>query len=290
LNEAEIAKGRAEINRERVQMLRDVFSAEADPVYQAANERQQRKLDFLPPEKAEQVMALLRKATDERLPLTMLDARGPAGDEKLKEMDAALHKELATVLTPAELEDYDLRNSQVANALRFQLSAFDATEDEFRTLFRIQSAYADRLGVVSGAMTPEQVQARNAVQQQLNADIKAALGDQRYVEYRRASDYNYQQAYKLVARLALPPATTNQVWDVQQDIQKRAASLDRALSPEVRTQQLAALAGEAQSRVTSLLGEAGFAAYQDHGGQWLRFLQPRPATTNAPGVMIQTRQ
>jgi hypothetical protein len=170
------------------------------------------------------------------------------------------------------LEDYDLRTSRVASALRFQLSGFDASEQEFRTLYRIQSAYADRLAL-SGAPTPGQLQARSATQQQLNNDIKAALGDQRYEEYRRSGDYNYREAYKLVARLALPPTTTNQVWDIQQDIQKRAASIDRNLTPEARGQQLAALAGEAQSRVTSLLGEAGFAAYQEHGGQWLRPLQ-----------------
>jgi hypothetical protein len=290
LNEAEISTGRAAINKERVQMLRDVFSAEADPNYVALNEQRRRGLDFLPSEKAEQVMALLRKFDDQSLPLTMLASRGQAQNEKLYEIDAALHKELAMVLTPAELEDYDLRNSRVATSLRFQLSAFDTTEEEFRTLFRLQSAYADRLTPIFGPLTPEQMQARTAVQQQLNNDIKAAFGDQRYEEYRRASDFNYQQAYKLVARLGLPTATTNQVWDVQQDIQKRAASVDRNLAPEVRTQQLNALASEAQLRVTSLLGEAGFAAYQDHGGQWLRLLQPRPAPPNAPVIPIRPRQ
>jgi hypothetical protein len=290
LNEAEIAKGRAEINRERTQMMQEVFSAETDPNYQAMYEWRQRSLDFLPPDKAEQVMALLRKYDTESRPVTMLASRSQAENEKLGEIAAALRQDLAMVLTPAELEDYDLRNSRVANALRSQLSVFDPTEQEFRTLYRLQSAYADRLGTFFGQPTADQIQARTEAQRQLDAEIKITLGDQRYEEYRRASDYSYREAYKVVARLGLPPATTNQVWEIQQDIQKRAGSLDRGLSTDERAQQMAALAGEAQTRVTQLLGDAGFQAYREHGGQWMQILQPRPATTGTPGVPVRVQR
>jgi len=194
------------------------------------------------------------------------------------------------VLTPAELEDYDLRNSPVASALRFQLSVFDPTEQEFRTLYRLQNAYADRVRPFFGQPTADQMQGRPEAQRQLDAEIKTTLGAQRYEEYRRASDYNYREAYKVVARLGLPPTTTNQVWEIQQDIQKRAGSLDRDLSAEEHAQQVAALAGEAQTRVTQLLGDAGFQAYREHGGQWMQIRQPRPATNGGPGVPVRVRR
>ena len=119
---------------------------------------------------------------------------------------------------------------------------------------------------------------RSTAQRQLTEDIKTTLGEQRYAEYQRSTDGNYQQTARLVARLELPPETANQVYTVQQDMQQRVRTLqmDRNLAPADRNTQLAALATEAQAKITATLGPRGYDAYKQYGGSWLQQLQPRP--------------
>lgn len=214
----------------------------------------------------------------------------PADREKLTALDAAQRAEIAATLTPQELEDYDLRTSNTARNLRSNLATLDITEHEFRTIFQLQQAFDNQFNLSNGLLPPDGMQARDLAQKDLNDQLKAALGDDRYEEYQRAMSYNYQQTTALVARLALPPETANQVWDVQKDIQQRLAVLrGQPLSAAQRTQQIAVLNDEATSKITAALGERGFSAYRQYGGSWMQSLQPpRPAPVGStPGAVRQ---
>ncbi len=206
---------------------------------------------------------------------------------KLRELTKAEHDEIAKTLTPQELEEYDLRTSSTASQLRYQLTAFNPTEQEFRTLFELQNQYSDQLGPMYSIPSQDEMKARADVQKQLNEQIVAALGPDRGADYTRAQDYNYRQTSQLVTRLDLPPETANDIYSLQKDIQQRANAvrMDRTLSPDVRTQQLAALADETKAKVTASLGETGFEAYKQYGGSWMQALQPpvRPAS-GTPGA------
>jgi len=274
-----------QLGREHEKLLRDLLGDQdaADPMAEAY---QQRRLEGVPPEKANQVRELLRDYDGKRADI--FAAGIYQGDRnKLTELEKAQHAALAQVLTPAELVEYDLRTSNTANQLRFELSAFDPTEAEFRELFQLKESFGDRLGPMSGPPTREQMLARNEAQKQLTEQIKATLGPVRAEEYVRALDGNYRQTSQLVARLELPPETTNQVWTVQKDIQERTQALnkDRSLTAEQRAGQLAALADEAKTRISATLGDRGFEAYQQYGGRWLQSLKPRPTSGNAVPVV-----
>ncbi|HWA08716.1 MAG TPA: hypothetical protein VG838_04530 [Opitutaceae bacterium] len=240
----------------------------------------QRRLPNLSADKISQLVALQDDYADQRN--NIYSAQGvtpslsPADREKLAALDKAQHADIAALLTPQELEDYDLRTSNTASQLRNNLVAFDATEQEFRTLFQLQQAFNDRVGPLNGPMSQDEMKARAEGQKQLNDDIKAALGDDRYAEYQRATDYSYRQTSQLVTRLQLPPEATNQVYAVQQDIQQRVGALrsDRSLTAADRSQQLAALNEETKTRVSAVLGDAGFEAYKQYGGTWMQTLQP----------------
>ena len=205
----------------------------------------------------------------------------PAEQQKLATLDKAMHVDFAGVLTPDELTNYDLRSSNTATQLRYNLSAFDATEQEYRTLFQLQQSFDEKFGRMYTQPSQDEMKARNAAQQQLTSDIKAALGDARYADYQRSQDYNYRQTAQLVARLELPPETANQVYAVQQDTQQRARSIqmDSTLPGDTRLQQLSALADEAKAKVATVLGPRGAEAYSANGGSWLQNLAPRPAIT-----------
>ncbi len=274
-----------QLGREHGKLLHDLLGDDADdPMVQVY---QQRRFDNLPPDKANQVRQILRDFDGKRSDILSAGTY-LANREKLAGLEKAQHDVLAQTLTPAELVEYDLRNSNTANQLRYELTAFDTTEAEFRQIYQLKEAFSDRLGMMYGPSSPEQSRARAEAQKQLTEQIKAALGPVRGEEYVRATDSNYRQASQLVARLELPPETTNQIWSVQKDIQQRtqAINTDRSLPADQRAQQLAALADEAKTKITATLGEHGFQAYKQYGGQWMQMLKPREMPTGTTPGMI----
>jgi hypothetical protein len=261
-----------ELQREQEKALQELLGSEAKPDDAAVGLLRRRFPDW--PDDKIAAIELAQKAHQER----MRAIRGPAEQFAAEKI---AHEEVAALLTKEELDNYELRTSRDANTLRSRLAAFDATEQEFRTLFALQRAYDANYSplLARGNTTPEAMRERRDAQVQLNEQIRSTLGDERFAAYQRSADASYQQTSRLVARLELPPVAADQLYAVQQDVQQRATTLrtDRTLTPEDRNAQLAALAAEAETKATTTLGSRGFEAYKQYGGSWLQNLQPRPA-------------
>jgi hypothetical protein len=285
---AEIAR----VGREHAKILRDLLGEDAEDPLAALY--QNRRLEGVPPDKVAGVKRILQDYDDMRAELRSVGTLTPAERDKLAAIDKAQRADLAQLLTPAELLEYGVRSGPIADMLRWELSAFAPSEAEFRTLYQLRAAFQEQMGNAYGPLPPEQQRQRREAQNQLNEQIKAALGPERAAAYERAQDYNYQQTSRLVARLNLPAEATNQVWSVQQDIQKQRQALmaNRALPAEERTQLIATLAEEANTRISATLGPRGLEAYKQYGGQWLQQLQPGSSagvttTTTAPVVIFR---
>lgn len=207
----------------------------------------------------------------------------PEDREKLAYLEKEKLADIAKTLTPQEFEEFQLRSSPTAQQLRSQLTTFNASEPEFRALFKATAAIDEKYGFVNGVIrNPSDYQSRQA---ELLAQAKAVLSPERFADYKLATDPQSQQVSRLVARLELPPATTQQVVSLQQDFQNRQRALmtNRALTPADRTAQQAALLQEATAKLTTTLTPRGLEAYKQNGGYWLESLKPRPAPT-APGT------
>ena len=209
-----------------------------------------------------------------------VDANGvmlPEDREKLALLEKEMRADVAQILTPQELEEYDLRSSRTANQLRSQLTILNPTEQEYRALVKLQLDFDRRQSAASGTPSVSSL----ASGQQLQAQIQAALGPERYAAYQQATDPGSQQLNRLVLRLDLPISAAQQVTNVQKDVQQRATTLVQQadLAPDQRSAQLAALAAEATKKISSALGgQRGFDAYKQYGGAWLQSLGSRPAT------------
>ena len=205
----------------------------------------------------------------------------PEDREKLIFLEKEKRADLAGLLTPEELQTYELRSSQTANNLRWQLSAFAPNEQEFRSIFALQRDFELQFPDRSSNNSDEAAQkARSDAQTALDAQIKASLGEARYTDYQRAKDGNYQQVARLAERLALPKENAVAVYDLSKEVQKRINDIrnDKNLNNDTRNQALASLADEATAKVTaSLGGDRGFEAYKENGGWWLNNIAPRPA-------------
>ncbi|MEO5958740.1 MAG: hypothetical protein ABIR80_06465, partial [Opitutaceae bacterium] len=278
-----------ELNRERQKILKDLFGSDLsadDPISAISAERQ---FAGVPAAKRDQIRQIMQDFSDQQQaiydkargsggPLTLL-----ADDQaKVTQLQSAQHAAIAQLLAPQELENYDLVNSNTATSLRYNLTAFDATDAEFRAIYKLQSSFDEQFNTTSIASLSRDEQMliskqRSDAQKQLTEQIAAALGSDRFAAYERAIDYSYRQTSTLVSRLELPPETANQVYAVQQDIQKRV--LTGLIPPDQR----ASLAEEANAKIVSLLGPRGFEAYKTNGGQWLQNLAPRPIQPGAGG-------
>jgi hypothetical protein len=279
-----VQNGMRQLYRDQQAAMRELLGGDADPDDPMSRAREARQFGHLPPEKVSEARRIVREFDELRSDVYSgsLGTVTTAAREKLAAYDRQMQVELKKIMTPQEYADYELRGSSTANSLRYQLAAFDTTETEFRTLFQLQRAFDDRFGQLYSQPSQEEMRLRGEAHRQLTEQIKAALGPVRMAEYERATNYEYRNASQLVARLELPPETTNKVYEVQKSIQAEVQDISRS-SPSAadREKALARLAAEAQTKITALLGERGFQAYQQYGGSWLQTLKPRPAPGGA---------
>jgi hypothetical protein len=273
-----------DLSREEEKILKDLLGKDArddDPAYAASLHRQ---FGDLPDAKIEELRRIQDDYNRQRSDIFANARSGgilPEERQKLTALEKAMHADFGSVLTPEELMNYDLRSSNTASQLRYNLAAFDPSEQEYRTLFQLQQAFDQQFGPMYSQPSQDEMKARSDAQKLLDRDISSALGEARYADYLRAKDYNYRQTSQLVARLELPPETANQVYAVQQDVQQRMRTIqmDRTLQMPDRLQQLSALADEAKAKIAAVLGPRGFDAYPANGGSWLQNVAPRPAIT-----------
>lgn len=276
-----IRVGEYQLYREQRKALRDLLGADAESP--ETNLYNTRRYDSVPADKIDDVKDAYRMFEDRRQELFSQLTGGTLGPEMQKRMQE-LQKEfdatLATILTPAQLEDYNLRNGDTANQLRYELAAFNPSEEEFRSIHRLRA----QLEPYRGTSTPEEMQRRSEAQRQINDQIKAMLGPVRGEEFTRANDHYYRQTSQLVSRLELPAETTTKIWELRQDIEKRARAVysDSSLNPETRAQQLTALRQETDQQLQGMLGTRGMEPYRQYGGEWMRMLTPQPAATRTP--------
>jgi hypothetical protein len=268
--------------RDRSDMLQSLLGEDWEMQDEESLAYSRRRYGNLSQEKLIALNAIFRGDQDRRRQVVP-SGRTPLPEEaeKLTTLDRQMRDDMAKVLTPAELEQYDLRNGPTANYLRYNsLPGFGPDEAEYRALFGIFQPFVAQYERPYGArpLTREEQDARDSAAKQLEPAIAATLGPERFADWQQAQKPEYRQLNQLVARLDLPIAVARDVAAVQSDIVARAAILrgDASLAADQRTAQLAALAEEATAKVTAKLGAKGFVAYKEYGGQWVQNLTARP--------------
>lgn len=267
-----------ELNKAQARLVKDILGPEpSDEEFGAVFAQQ---YGDLPAAKLKQIQQIASDYNDLRgeIYAATNGVMLPEDKSKLALLAKEQRADLEKLLTPQELEEYDLRTSNTASALRSQLAMFDVTEDEFRALF--QAARVAEQQLSEAALQRDPV---GPVRTALLAKAKSILPPERYVDLTLAIDPGYQNARRITERLQLPTSTAREITVIQQDIQERAKATSRNpdLSPDARRQQLAALQAEATNKLTQALTPTGFEIYQQNGGAWVQAIQSRPATISA---------
>jgi hypothetical protein len=223
-------------------------------------------LDFLSPKQQNQVMDVYMKYQAKIAKLAQggtMDADDMKAMQKVqKEMDA----ELAAMLSPQEYEDYQLRMSQTAMTMRMQMAGFDASEQEFRDIFKIKKAYDDEYGY--GATDKADQEKVNAAARERDQKLKDILGEKRAAEYERSQDYSYQAVYRVADKYGLSKDVANKVYDMRKEAQQESRKIraDQSLTPEQREEALKGIRTETENAMKTVMGDKPFQSYQSQAG------------------------
>lgn len=227
------------------------------------NQSIDRRLAYLPAGKREMVRKVLSEAdlTDE----SELDDSPRGYQEARKEFLERQLKALVTVLSPQELEEYRMRNSAEAGSLRNSLRYFDCSEDEFKSILKVQEDLKKDASLSMDAYAQHTAE---------TAGIKKVLGDERGTEYEKSTDLFFIWSKQASSRYGLSDGAAAQAWQVKHDTMTSAEAIraQSDLAPEERQRQLSELQQQTSAKLTEVLGADGVEMARHGDGVWLQML------------------
>jgi hypothetical protein len=249
------------------------------------NRWQDARLAFLPSEKR-QALQQIQQDYQELMSEINQDAQGfrmPSDAEKLRFLQEEQKRDIEALMTPDELQAYELRNSNTANQLRWKMTQYDATEQEYMAIFPLQKAFDDKYNQQNNdpfGYNPEQRdqnywKARQEAEKQLQEQIRGLIGEERYADSIRRQDQDWQQLEAATRRLALPADTPQKLFAVRDNVASSVQQIadNPNFTAEQKKQELASIASATRDQIRDALGEEGAQAYfKNNGMAWLKEL------------------
>lgn len=168
--------------------------------------------------------------------------------------------ELAKVLTPEELLEFELKTSNVAASLRQKFEGFDTTQEEFKQIYEYMQPLDDKFSISRRNPDPvdtEFTAARGQAEKDLEQHIRNVLGEDRYAEFERTRDPAYRNLKQIGAEMELPQESILQAYQAQRQFQEEAKKImqDPGLSPEQRMQSMEGLRVQAEQQAQQIFGD-----------------------------------
>jgi hypothetical protein len=225
------------------------------------------QLDFLPAAKQNQVQQI--EAEFSRKSEDIYQASNgfmtPEDHQLLRDVEMQRQQQLTQLLSSSEYEQYQLLTHPIAREMREGFYTY-RDEEEFKSIFRLRQAFDASNGLETTSASSD----FETAQLQLEANIKQVLGNQRYLEYQRAQDYDYQQLCQLAERCTLSIEVVGQVYELKKQYESQSQQLQMSSDSGKATEDTSRdLTNEISSKVSQLLGQSAFRAYQANGADWL---------------------
>jgi hypothetical protein len=259
----------------RAALGKDVFPLGTDPS----------QWSFLPAAKRDALRRLQQDYDEMTAKFSAGGIQLASDKERLALLRAERDRDIAALLTPTELADYNLRTSNTSAALRAKFGDAIQSEEDFRKLYDLQKAFDDKFAVDPSAPRPSQdfIQQRAAAERQLQDAFRAALGEEKFAALQRTSDQELRALDALATRLNLPSGTTDRVAATREAIaaESQKISLDSSLPMTERRAKLQELASWARTELAQTLGSEAADAYAQRAA-WLSLLQSGVAFATNP--------
>lgn len=256
---------RGQLYRESTRQLRELLGDDFAASYGAAAGNESRYYGNISKAKLD----LIQKINDDYSEMNMQVRAGmqditlPEDAEKFALLEREKKADIAALLTPEELANYELRTSRITGTLRNTLTLLDSDEEEFRRIYAIYQAHEDKYFPPAGGANADFVELRREAQKQINEELKATLGADRYAEYFRASIPEFQQLSRLAQRENVPAEATVRAFALRDSVSKESNRIfdDATLSNDAKRSALQALAQSTRGQLTAILGPTAGANY-----------------------------
>ena len=261
------------LQEEKRELLRTLLGIERDPSEKWANlsvddVAELGRYGFLSADKEEQVRAIMDK-------YKQLESNRRSGDmislgDRSKKLREQRREELAKVLTPEELHELDLRDSNTADSVRSRYGSADLTEEEYRKLFALRKAYEDEHGAIADNSDPEKMRRRSEARGQLDQAYKDALGDQRHAEIQKQQDPSWRGLTSVGQQHNLPQSTVDQAYQYQQMASLQVAALfgDPSIPRDIQRGTIKQIQQELENQLTSLMGKDAYTDFRSTSPQF----------------------
>jgi hypothetical protein len=230
---------------------------------------QERALDFLPPAKRAAIMNLTTEMTG--IISELVNGGHP---DLAKDARREMEQKLRELLTPEESLEFELRFSTTASVLRHELAGFDASEEEFLAMYQLRKPFDDSFTHYRDYLSREEMLQMEQAKRQMEEDLKQLLGAERWKDYERTRDPEFQQMFRAAQRANLGSAEAALVHRAKKSAEQevRRIRLDHDLSFEQRQERFEILRQEMETVVRQVLGETGWHEYERSGSAgWLKY-------------------
>ena len=214
------------------------------------------------------------------------NVRLPADAEKLKQLAAARERELLVILAPEEFQRLEMRTSSSSSMVRQRFGEAIESEEEFGKVFLLQKAFDEKYPIEDAIYSSRQQDAmrqRSEAERKLLDEIQQAVGEERFLAFRRAMDQDYQSLRTIVRRLDLPETTVEAAIKIRDNYATQSLTInsETSLSHTDRRALLQDLGKEARKELAQVITPAGLDAYGVRA-QWLRYLEQGTAFSTNP--------
>lgn len=268
-NGAQVVKDNEEFFRTVQATTESLFGSIARPFERLDAAARERKYGNLPDAKIDALTALERDYQEMRRDALALNAErvatySPEDWATRQKQDNLLESEkltdLAQILTPDELTEYEMRNSRASQAVAHAVRDLPITESEFAALFAARKAFDAANPVLAGRVTTEQMQQRQAAQTAYIDQARAVLPDDRFYTFLESADPNYRDFAKLRAdHPAVTPVASYQAYQLHQEIQQ---SMRTIFQNKPTPEAIVATYAEWNARLDATLGKTAADAFR----------------------------
>lgn len=265
----------AQIDKEIPTVLRELlginYEREINKYFVDANE-DERRLNFISEDKRARVLALRDEIEGmrERILADNNGAYSSAEIEELTRIQELRQQKLAQILSPAEMEEFELRTSETADRLREELIGFEPSAEEFRKIYAALKEHDTKFAYADS----EQPVIARAKEQELRAienELRQELGETRFAEYQRSRAPEFRSAALFAELYELPSSTAASIYEIQQiALEERKNLLSRGDVPEEnRLAALHEIQAETEKSLQRILGTKLFSNYTQSSGSWV---------------------
>lgn len=181
-------------------------------------------------ERAREIYETYWEASD-RLSEAFENKRTPEFMEQYRKQNEQRRNNLQSALSPEEFSDFEMRSSATAQRLGTQVAGLHLTEDEFKAIYQARAAIEEPFGgtIPLSQLDPKNSQQVAALENTASEVLKQTLGDERYAQFQKSQDPNWQMLTRLKDRFELSDDAVEKAFDLQKSLQNNAATQNESM-------------------------------------------------------------